>query len=115
MTHCLRVLGLAGCVSEKHARVPTLWSLGGGSAITLHLLKVITPRALSQERTEKIAFSSCKWLQPAYGAAVITPRCGAGARRGLSEEAQMKRLPRTQWALLRAPAFFMPPLIFFFS
>lgn len=55
MTHCLRVLGLAVLVN-KHARVPTLWSLGGGSAISLHLLKVITPRALSQERTDKHHF-----------------------------------------------------------
>lgn len=30
--------------------------LGGGSAISLHLLKVITPRALSRERTEKNHF-----------------------------------------------------------
>lgn len=115
MTHCLRVLGLAVLVN-KHARVPTLWSLGGGSAISLHLLKVITPRALSQERTENITFSSCKWLQTAYGAALITPRCWAGVLRGLMEWGGAdEESERTHWALLRSPAFFMPLPIVLFS
>lgn len=49
-------------------------SLGGGRAISLHLLRVIIPGTLSGARAEKIIFTSCKWLQTAYRAAVITCR-----------------------------------------
>lgn len=40
----------------------------------MHLLKVIIPGTLSQARAEKIIFTSCKWLQAAYRASVITCR-----------------------------------------
>lgn len=63
-------------------------SLGDGSAISLHLLRVIIPGTLSQARAEKIIFTSCKWLQAAYRAAVIT--CGGSFRRGLMKWQEWK-------------------------
>lgn len=62
-------------------------SLAGGGAISLHLLRVIIPGTLSQARAEKIIFTSCKWLQAAYRAAVIT--CG-GLHEGPDEVTRVK-------------------------